>query len=324
MTGVQACARPIYGSKTMESKAAQVGVGGIAVSDMGRTHGIPVSAVRNDANPADAVIQVEYFGSTKPSLTLDGKRIVFTEPQGDPDAVSTVAKQSNVFYGYYQECVSEDTTARYAYIVVPYEELPTSGTWDLISDQTIESKLLSIPRTVEMDAVSLTDHGNDTLTATVTAEYAFAGDEVSCYLTKEALSDEVEYVDDGNGGQIAIQVATEPGVLIGSYLVGSGDLNGTDLNFTRTINLTQCTILGEQQDVRTLLETGEYYLRAEVKSGISYAQGMDTAKTIRLVDPLAPNSVNAVTVTAAGNGDFTVTFPKVTPEAAPRDRTTVV
>jgi hypothetical protein len=89
-----------------------------------------------------------------------------------------------------------------------------------------------------MQSVEMTDNGNDTITAVVKANYVSTGDTVNLYLTKEPESDETDYVDDGNGGSIAIEATTDPGVKIASFQIADGDLSGSTATMSRDIDLT--------------------------------------------------------------------------------------
>jgi hypothetical protein len=287
---------------------------GIQVSDFGKTHSIPVNDVFSANQPADALIQVEYFGDKAPALTLadgDGNplKIKYYDVTGSE---TTARKEDGTVCAFYQNTDVDGATQKYAYIVVPYEMLEASGgNWTLASDQTIETKLLSMPRAASIQSVEMTDNGDDSITAAVAADYVSAGDTVNLCLTKEPESNDTNYVDDGNGGSIAITETTDPGVKIASYQITDSDLSGTSAMITKEIDLTSCDILGEVSDVRSLLETGDYYLRAELVSGSTYSAAMDSQHTVHLTDPYAPCAVDGVTVKSAGNGYFDVSFAPV-------------
>lgn len=302
------------GVQLIEYTSNVVGMGGIEVSDFGKTHSIPVNDVFNEEKPADALLQVEYFGEDKPELALTNSegtalKIKYYDVTGSEETAPAIDGTVSAFY---HDTEVDGATQKYAYIAVPYEMLEnTEGHWMLTSDQTVETKLLSLPRAASLQSVTMTDDGEDTITADIAAQYAGVGDTVNLYLTKEQENEGTSYVDDGNGGSFAVQKLSDPGVRIASFPVTADDLSGTDAAITKDIDLKNCDILGENLDVRSLLETGDYYLRAELVSKSTYSTAMDNEHIVHLTDPQAPSAVDGVEVKCAGNGYFNVSFAPV-------------
>lgn len=288
------------GVKVIEHNAMNVGIGGIAVKNGGRVHDIPMGGVTGNA-----LLEVTYDSAQLPELTLRDAAgnpypIVFDNTNTNPEA--------NAFTQSISAANSpEQVDIRRAYIIVPSEAAKAGGTWTLTSLQPVETKLLSVPAAPELTNVILAKDAGDPnqFTASWTVAHAQPGDTVSLYLAEEAVADAASAPV---GGDAALE-PSDPGLIIAKDVPVS--MNGGTIGEVTTgslpIDVTQVSLLGDTEDIRGLLKQGNYYLRAELKSAISYETKTSTER-FEIVDPLAPGNVRDVRVEPAGNGMFSLSF----------------
>lgn len=280
------------GVDLLDNGSFGIGVGGIKVSDEGRLHELPMSAVSGDA-----LLELEYYGNTVPNLTLkdsngqDYPLIYDVNRMNDPGA--------NAFT---QEIAGQNGTVKKIYIAVPANR--AGGTWKLFSDQQVDSRILNIPVVSKLDEIRLTkpDQNPNTFTASWKVANAKPGDTVSLYLTKDAVLPPAAAGEEAAApGSAGLLVAKDLEVTAG------GALSGTTATGSTVIDVSQVSLLGAIEDIRGLLPQGDYYLRAELKSSNTFNTQTSTDK-FTVVDPLAPGEVQDVTVQPAGNGYFNLSF----------------
>lgn len=284
------------GVDIIDDGSQNLGIGGIQVKNNGKTHLIPISKVAGDA-----LIEVEYFGTKRPALSLkkaDGSSydIIYNETN-DPKANS-----------FEQILTGKDsydgTDVRRVYIAIPKGEI-NGGTWTLTSNDVVKTKLMDIPVLPKLSEVNLVQDDKDVNKFNIDwkIENAKANDKVSLYLTK----DPIEEVP-------SITESTDPGLLLAKDLpVGDIDGNKTAVG-SRTIDVTKVDIAGATSDIRGMLAQGDYYIRAELRSDSQFST-KTTEDKFNLIDPLAPNKIDAVSVQAVGNGMFEVAFSPVVKKA---------
>ncbi|MHA7967585.1 S-layer homology domain-containing protein [Paenibacillus sp. CAU 1782] len=296
------------GVDLIEGGSQNLGIGGIRTSDGGKTHVIPMDKVSGDA-----LLEVEYFTTTRPNLTLtrgDGStyNVVFGEvtdttatafeqiipaaKEGDLKADGTTVTRKEAL---------ESTDVRRAYIAIPHDEA-LNGDWKLISSQPVKSKLINLPVMPKLTEAALVkdEQDADKFKARWTVEQASAGDHISLYLATDRVSDQPN-PDEAN----------DPGLLIASDIeIGSGDI-GADGSASgeMSFDVKQIAQLGGA-DIRGMLQQGSYYLRAELKNDIAFS-AKSSEEAFELIDPLAPASVGSVGTKVIGNGLFEVSFPSV-------------
>lgn len=265
-----------------------VGFGGIQIRNGGRIHEIPMDGVTGNA-----LIEMEYTDAELPGMTLkdpDGTPypIVFGKDPADPKA--------NAFLQHVTAADSPDKVdVRRAYIIVPDDKVK-AGKWTLTAVKPVETKLLNVPVAPKLTDIGLTKNsGNANLfTAAWKVSHPQADDKISLYLTKDAVAETAAAGQTLEPG--------DPGLLIAKDLPvganGSGSLN---------IDVTKVSMLGDQEDIRGLLQQGNYYLRAELKSAATFSTKTSKEK-FEIVDPLAPSGVTDVRIEPAGNGNFALSF----------------
>lgn len=287
------------GVQYVDDGSQNLGIGGIAVSNQGKQHLIPMNKVKGDA-----LLEVEYFDTKRPNLQL-----VDSNGKNYPIAFSgTDAQRQTAF----EQIVTGDdslegTDVRRVYVAVEDKDL-TAGTWKLTSNQTVRTKLLSVPVLPKLKEVTLTTDPDDVnaFNASWQVSDAVAGDTVNLYLSKEAMAD----VPDPNH-------AVDPGLLIAKDIpVGTIDAEGV-ASGTMDFDVTKVAQF-DNRDIRGMLGEGKYYLRAELRSDKTFGT-KTTENQFRLIDPFAPKAVDSVTVKAAGNGMFDVAFPAVVPKVGQED-----
>lgn len=281
------------GVSLMDNGSMNVGLGGIKVSDEGKLHEIPLSAVTGNA-----LLEVQYYGDTGPQLVLkdnnsrDYKLVYDEQKTNDPNA--------NAFT---QELPGQNGTVKKAYIAIPADRAG-SGTWKLYADQTVDTRLFNVPLVSALDEIRLDQAGGNNanaFTASWKVSNAKPGDTVSLYLTKDAVE------APGAGG--ALQAPGDAGVLIAKDLdvAQGGGVTGNVTSGNAAIDVSRVGILGATEDLRGLMAQGDYYLRAELKSDSSFGTKTSVNK-FTMVDPLAPSEVSEVTVRPMGNGYFDLSF----------------
>lgn len=310
------------GIDMIEDSSQDLGIGGIRTSDGGKKHIIPTSDITGNA-----LLEVEYFTTTRPTLTLkraDGssydivfgdvtdktatafEQIIKAPKEGDLKSDGTKVTKKEEQQG---------TDTRRVYIALPQSDANT-GDWTLTSSQSVKSKLMNIPVLPSLSAASLaTDaQDGDKFTAHWTVAHASPGDTVDLYLSADQLQ--------------AVPTADEsidPGIMIAKGIeVASGDIAADgSASGEMSFDVNSIEYLGGA-DLRGLIQQGDYYLRAELKTESAF-DAKSSQEAYTLVDPLAPNAVDSVDVTSIGNGMFDVSFPaSVKPTGVENDAFTYV
>ncbi|WP_165452502.1 S-layer homology domain-containing protein [Paenibacillus thalictri] len=278
------------GMQILDNGAMNIGVGGIVVKNSGRQHEIPTSGISGNA-----IIEVEYTDQDVPNLALknaSGKQypIIFDSSNTNPAATAFTqyipAKQS-----------SDQVDHRKAFIVVPQEQIKDSGVWTLTSSSAVQTRLLNVPTLPQLTSVSLTKDSGDAnkFTASWNVHNAKAGDTINLYLTKDAVSGNMTKLENGK----EVLDPGDPGMLIAKDIpVAEG---------SKAIDVTKINTMGQDEDIRGLLQQGSYYLRAELKSDAAFGT-KTSAEKFDIVDPLAPQEVSDVVIEPAGNGYFELSF----------------
>ncbi|MBD2847398.1 S-layer homology domain-containing protein [Paenibacillus sp. IB182496] len=281
------------GVAVVDQGTMNVGIGGILSRNGGRIHDIPMGEASGNA-----LLEVTYDGPDVPNLTLKdgtGKSypIVYDNTNTDPDATA--------FTQWIPAAKASDAVDSYkAYIIVPQERVAASGaTWTLTAEEPVDTKLLAVPTQPELGSVELAadDADPNRFTASWTVDNAKEGDTVSLYLTEDALSTATPSATSDE-----VLEPGEPGLLIAKDVPV-----GTDGSGSYDIDVTAVSLLGDTEDIRGLLQQGNYYLRAELKSVSAY-DTMTSPQQFELIDPLAPTAVSGVKVEPAGNGMFALSF----------------
>ncbi|WP_028551206.1 S-layer homology domain-containing protein [Paenibacillus sp. UNC451MF] len=294
------------GVKVLDNGAMNIGIGGITVKNSGRVHEIPMNGVSGNA-----IIEVEYLDKEIPNLTLKDAAgqpypIVFDNDNKKPGATA--------FTQYISAATSSDKVDhRKAYIVLPQERISGSGIWTLTSESAVQTRLLNIPTLPQLKNVSLTKDSSSTnkFTANWAVENAKSGDTVNLYLTKDPVSADTAKLENGK----EVLEPGDPGILIAKNVPvnESGGVNGKTTTGSKAIDVTQVSLnedgVGEEdvQDITGLMQQGSYYLRAELKSDSTFGT-QTSAEQFEIIDRLAPQAVNDVTIEPAGNGYFELSF----------------
>jgi hypothetical protein len=288
------------GVSVLDNGSMGVGIGGIVVKNSGRTHEIPLGGVSGNA-----MIEVEYTSKEIPSFTLKDSKgklypVVFDNTNTNPNA--------NAFIQHIPADQSVDgVDSKKAYIIIPQDRAAAGGTWTLASVSAVESRLLNIPTTPELTDVSLKKSNTDAnaFTAAWNVSNAHAGDTISLYLTEDALAD----AKSAKAGSDTVLEPGEPGLLIAKDIPVSqnGSKTGNKTSGSMTLDVTKVSMLGDVEDIRGLLQQGNYYLRAELKSEGAFGT-KTSAERFEIIDPLAPQPVSDVAIKPAGNGLFSLSF----------------
>ncbi|NIK75030.1 hypothetical protein FHS15_000128 [Paenibacillus castaneae] len=295
------------GVALIDDGSQNLGIGGIITSGGAKVHAIPMNKVTGDA-----LIEVEYYDTKRPKLTLtraDGsaydivigditnknakafEQIIKAAKEGDLKSDGTKVTK--------QEALAS-TDVRRIYIAVPESEAKT-GSWTLTSDQQIRTKLMNLPVQPALTGAFIEQGSDkDKFTAKWTVKNATPGDTVSLYLSKDKVSDVPNPDQEIDPGLLIAKDIAIKAENIASDGTASGEL---------AIDAAQVSGLGGA-DIRGLLPQGDYYLRAELKTETAFSV-KSSAGTFRIIDPLAPSEVSAVSLKAAGNGQFEVAFPPV-------------
>lgn len=287
------------GVQYIDDGSQNLGIGGIAVSNQGKQHLMPMNKVKGDA-----LLEIEYFDTKRPVLKL-------TKEDGSAYPIALTASENQRQTAFEQILTGsnslEGTDVKRLYVAVEKSDL-TSGTWKLVSNQTVKTRLLSVPVLPKLSAVGLEpDPQNiNQFTASWSVTDAAPGDRVHLYLSKDKMAD----VPDP-------EKAVSPGLLIAKDLpVGMVDPDGK-ANGSLTIDVTKVAQFNDG-DIRGMLGEGQYYLRAELISDKTFGT-KSTENTFKLVDPFAPPAVEAVSIKPAGNGLFDVAFKPIVPKAGQED-----
>lgn len=288
------------GVSVLDTGSMGIGIGGIAVKNSGRVHEIPLSGVSGNA-----MIEMEYTSKDIPSFTLKDSKgklypVIFDNTNTNPNA--------NAFIQHITADQSVDgVDSRKAYIIIPQDRAAAGGTWTLTSVSAVESRLLNIPTTPELTDISLKKNTADanSFTAAWNASNAHAGDTISLYLTEDAVADAKSV----SPGSDQVLEPGEPGLLIAKDIPvdQNGSKTGNTTSGSMTLDVTKVSMLGDVEDIRGLLQQGNYYLRAELKSEGAYGT-KTSAERFEIIDPLAPQQVGDVIIKPAGNGLFALSF----------------
>ncbi|MFS0722841.1 S-layer homology domain-containing protein [Paenibacillus sp. 1P07SE] len=290
------------GVQIIENGSASIGIGGINVKNNGRVHEIAMNDVSGNA-----IIEVAYDGSARPELKLRDASganhpIVY-------DNTNTV-KGANAYTQIIPAGKALDgVDSRKVYIVLPDDKLASGGNWTLTSDRAVDTRLLNVPTVPELMNVELTKNTSNPnlFTASWSVANAKPGDTINLYLTDEPVA---PVLDPGQAANPkALPDASDPGLLIAKNLpvVKNGGKTGKTTSGSEVIDVTSVSLLGDREDIRGLLQQGNYYLRAELKSASAYGTKTSTER-FELIDPLAPEAVSDVVVKPAGNGLFALSF----------------
>ncbi len=317
------------GVSYLDNGQNDIGIGGIEVSNEGKTHSIPVANVAEDR---DALIEIEYYGEEKSAAELQSM-LTLTNGNGGNYTIK-IGDMNNPKPGdsaFKQELVTEDQVNRHlVYVMVPHGYLTTQP-FVLTSTERVQTKLLSTPIASSLSSVTFDENGSTSYKATVNVADRHDGDTVSLYLTKEAIDStprQVEAKDDeGNTIYIKNEDGTvkldannkpvplmvdedkDPGVLIfeGIPVPANGTvIQAFDLSDIDNDGNIDYAVPG-LGDIRELLESGNYYLRAALKSDTAFS-AMTSSNYIEITDPKAPNPASGVTLSNAGNGYFNMSF----------------
>jgi hypothetical protein len=290
------------GVSVIDTGSMTIGMGGITVGNNGRVHQIPMNDVSGNA-----LIEVEYDQAKLPTLTLTDSKgvnypLIFDNTNTNPKA--------NAFLQHIPanaEGNVEQVDIRKAYIIVPADRL-NGGTWRLTSNVAVESKLLNVPTTPELEEVTLVNHqsNENAFKASWKVKNAKENDTVNLYLTKDSVSS-TNFGTLENGEQVL--ETGEPGLLVAKDVpvTHNGSTQGTLSSGTIDIDVTKVDLLGDKEDIRSMLSQGDYYLRAELKSHAAFGT-KTSSNTFKLVNPKAPGTVNNVEIKPAGNGYFALSF----------------
>ncbi|MFM9331697.1 S-layer homology domain-containing protein [Paenibacillus mesotrionivorans] len=280
------------GVDLLDNGSFGVGIGGIKVAEEGRLHEIPMSSVSGDA-----LLEVEYYGSTVPNLIMKDNN-----GQDYPLVYDVANINDPLANAFTQELNGQNGAVKKVYIAVPANK--AGGTWKLYADQQVDSRLLNIPVVSKLDEVRLTkpDQNPNTFTASWKVANAKPGDTVNLYLTKDAVQPPAA------AGEEAAQPGSA-GLLVAKDLevTAGGNMSGTTAMGSVNIDVSQVSLLGATEDIRGMLPQGDYYLRAELKSSNTFGTKTSEQK-FTVIDPLAPNEVQDVAVKPAGNGYFNLSF----------------
>ncbi|MNO28375.1 Endo-1,4-beta-xylanase A precursor [compost metagenome] len=284
----------------IENGSVNISVGGITVKNSGRVHEIPMDGVTGNA-----LIEMEYDTKEMPEFTLKdagGKvfPVKFDNTNTDPTA--------NAFQQYIPADNNPDKVdIRKAYIIVPADQAKSGGNWTLTAVSAVKTKLLNVPTAPQLNEINLAKDSTDVnkFNASWKVANAAEGDTVNLYLTEDAVTKNETVLDNG----AKVLEAGDPGLLIAKDVpVGrNGGVNGGITSGSTSIDVTNATLMGKQEDIRGLLRQGNYYLRAELKSTATFAT-KTSAQKFELIDPMAPQNVSDVKVEPAGNGLFALSF----------------
>lgn len=294
------------GVQVLDNGSANIGLGGIEVTNEGKTHELPMGTV-----DGDALVEVRYYGAAAPQLYLHDENNVPYALVYDKDGDQTIDAQANARRQTIPASMSENGAVladaeNKIYIAVPKERL-TGGKWKLSADQRVDTRLLNVPKAAKLNSIELAADPSDSnrFTASWQASSVKAGDTVSLYLTKDAASSGTTTLKNGdevaNPGDAGLLIAKDLDVALNGSLT-----NGAAAGQT-VIDVAHVGLLGDTEDIRGLLSQGDYYLRAELKSTGSFAT-KTTEHAFTIIDPLAPVPVSDASIQPVGNGFFELSF----------------
>ncbi|ULL18313.1 hypothetical protein DVH26_29935 [Paenibacillus sp. H1-7] len=297
------------GMSVMSSGVMSAGIGGITSKNSGRVHEIPMTGVSGNA-----IVEVEYTENDVPALAMKDASgmsypIVFDNTNTNPSA--------NAFTQFLPASSNEkdQVDVRKAYIIIPHEQTKKGGNWTLTSASSIETRLMNIPMAPKLKDVRLEKSSSNVneFQASWTVDNAKPGDKINLFLAKDAVTNDTTKLENG---QDVLQPG-DPGLLIAKD-VAVGEATGGAASGSITIDVTNVELLGGKEDIRGLLQQGDYYLRAELKSDNTF-DTKTSAEKFEIIDPLAPQEVSDVEIEPAGNGLFALSF-KPSPKKAGQEQ----
>lgn len=287
------------GVQLLGNGAMDAGIGGIHAKEGGRVHLIPLTGVSGNA-----IIEVEYDSAQMPAFSLKDSNdavypILFDNTNTNPAA--------NAFTQHIPAAQSATKAdVRKAYVLIPQAKVAEGGEWTLTAEKPVATRLLSVPAVAALKHVGLTTDSGDPmrLTASWQVENAKPGDTVDLYLTRQPVTAEKTIVN----GQEVLD-SGDPGVLIAQRVPvdADGGVAGGVTHGKYSVDVSRAQLLGKEEDLRGLLQQGDYYVRAALQSAASF-QTATSAETYRMVNPLAPGEVSDVQIEPAGNGYFALSF----------------
>ncbi|MDF2714870.1 MAG: hypothetical protein K0R28_1795 [Paenibacillus sp.] len=245
------------GMKIIDNGTMSVGLGGIAVKNGGRIHEIPMGGVSGNA-----IIEMEYTDPVMPQFSLKDAQgnvypVIFDNTNTNP--------QANAWTQHIKSTESVDKVDhRKAYIIVPQERL-SGGTWTLTALSGVETRLLNVPVLPELKSAALAKNHTDAnkFTASWTIDNAKPGDKINLYLAKKPVSSTVTTITDEKGNPAQVLDPGDPGFMIAKDLPAGSAVSGRTTSGSYDIDVSRVGMLGDVEDIRGLLQQGEYYLRVE-------------------------------------------------------------
>lgn len=293
------------GVTLIDQGTMDIGIGGITTTNGGRIHSIPMAK-----SSGNALLEITYDGPELPALVLKdgtGKNYPIVIDNTNTNSEATAFTQ-----WVPAAQASDGVDSRKLYIIVPESRVHAAGNtaWKLTSETPVDTKLLSVPTLPELTSVKLTADVNDPnkFTASWNVSNVKDGDTVSLYLTKDAVSGQEPAAASDD-----VLEPGDPGLLIAKEIPVASNGSGS-----YTIDVTKVSLLGDTEDIRGLLQQGEYYLRAELKSFASF-DTMTSTQKFEIIDPLAPVKASEVRVEPAGNGMFALSFKPAAKKAGHED-----
>ncbi|TNJ62326.1 S-layer homology domain-containing protein [Paenibacillus hemerocallicola] len=287
------------GVKLMDNSAMEAGIGGIHVKEGGRVHEVPMGGISGNG-----IIEIEYDQTEMPAFTLKDRNGVLYPVVFDNSNTNPQANAFTQFIPAAQSATKADV--RKAFVLIPQAKALEGGTWTLTSAKPVATRLLNVPTVADLKSANVTGSQTDPnkFTASWQVEHAKSGDTVDLYLTKEPVTADKTVV---GGGEVLNP--GDPGVLIAKEVPADagGRVDGTITSGKLDVDVSQVSLMGKVEDLRGLLQQGDYYLRAALKSPASF-KTVTSAETFRIVDPLAPGEATDVRIEPAGNGYFNLSF----------------
>lgn len=283
------------------------GLGGITVD--GTKYTVPLSEVYDSTNPANALIEMEYFDEVPDatSVTIGGDNYTLVEYLPGSEMDEDAAKTGNKLYYYTQERDMDGTTQKMMYVIVPYEQLHNGADLVMELDQNVDMALLRVGKGATLDSVTLTQEQANPKQITMSANVTNAkdGDVVKFFLTQNQISEPTKTETIGVT-EVAVDDLGSMGMLVGSKTLSQN--TGTQTASVTIDDMTECPILDKEGvNLHELLESGNYYLRAVLDAG-DVQDVKQTENFVKLEDPEAPKEVTGAQVELGGNGQLTVSF----------------
>ena len=298
------------GMQLLEFRANQIGSSDIVIKEIlndagivtGWEHTVPVGQAKGNT-PADAMLQIEYFGAKKPNLTanINGKAYKVHVEGNVGDEASNITPEADTLYGAYQEREVDETVRHMAYVALPYDllkNLQEDDTLTLTSDCQIDTALIRVERLADLDGVNVAKTGENTISATANVSYAKAGDTLLFYLS------ESNAIPDGTEGEAYLTPEEMPdtGRFFKSVTLTEEQAKAGQVSVD--VDLTDV----DGEDMRTVVESGTYYVRVELQTDRAFERAISPTPIV-MKDPLAPKALDSVDIVPAGNGFFDVIFP---------------